>query len=87
MRPPLHMLANAPLPDLFVPPPDTRGIRDTARPVPHDSAEYLWPDRRFTAYAWRAFFAMLVCTNWTTSVRDGGLEDRGQRHDTDNLVL
>ena len=38
MRPPRHMLPNAPWPARWVPPPGTRGIRDTARPVPHDSA-------------------------------------------------
>lgn len=39
MRPPRHMLPNAPCPARWVPPPWTRGIRDTARPVPQDSAE------------------------------------------------
>lgn len=39
MRPPRHMFPKAPWPDLWVPPPRTRGIRATARPVPQDSAE------------------------------------------------
>lgn len=39
MRPPLHIFPNAPWPERCVPPPRTRGIRATARPVPHDSAE------------------------------------------------
>lgn len=43
MRPPLHMLPKAPWPERWVPPPRTRGIRATARPVPHDSAEVWWP--------------------------------------------
>ena len=38
MRPPRHMLPKAPWPARWVPPPGTRGIRDTARPVPQDSA-------------------------------------------------
>ena len=36
MRPPRHMLLNAAWPERFVPPPGTRGIRATARPVPQD---------------------------------------------------
>ena len=38
-RPPRHMLPNAAWPERWVPPPPTRGIRATARPVPQDSAE------------------------------------------------
>mmetsp|Transcript_10845 Transcript_10845/g.40158 ORF Transcript_10845/g.40158 Transcript_10845/m.40158 type:complete len:209 (+) Transcript_10845:521-1147(+) len=38
MWPPRHMLPNAPWPARWVPPPGTRGIRETARPVPQDSA-------------------------------------------------
>ena len=34
MRPPRHMLPKAPWPARWVPPPGTRGIRDTARPAP-----------------------------------------------------
>ena len=45
IRPPLHMLPKAPCPDLWVPPPRTRGIRATARPVPHDSALVWCPDK------------------------------------------
>ncbi len=45
MWPPLHMLPKAPWPDLWVPPPRTRGIRATARPVPHDSALVWWPSK------------------------------------------
>ena len=33
----------APWPDRWVPPPRTRGIRATARPVPQDSALVWWP--------------------------------------------
>lgn len=43
MRPPRHMLPNAPWPERLVPPPLTRGIRATARPVPHDSADVWCP--------------------------------------------
>ena len=43
MRPPRHMLPNAPCPERWVPPPRTRGILATARPVPHDSADVWWP--------------------------------------------
>lgn len=43
IRPPRHMLPKAPCPDLWVPPPRTRGIRATARPVPQDSAEVWCP--------------------------------------------
>mmetsp|Transcript_24762 Transcript_24762/g.34583 ORF Transcript_24762/g.34583 Transcript_24762/m.34583 type:complete len:203 (-) Transcript_24762:254-862(-) len=39
MRPLRHMFPKAAWPAREVPPPDTRGIRETARPVPHDSAE------------------------------------------------
>ena len=37
-------------PDLEVPPPRTRGIRETARPVPHDSADVCSPALSATAY-------------------------------------
>ena len=47
IRPPLHMLPKAPWPERWVPPPRTRGIRATARPVPHDSAEVWWPRKKF----------------------------------------
>lgn len=43
MCPPRHMLPKAPWPERWVPPPLTRGILATARPVPHDSAEVWWP--------------------------------------------
>lgn len=46
IRPPRHMFPNAPCPDLWVPPPRTRGIRATALPVPHDSALVWWPKRK-----------------------------------------
>ena len=36
--PPLHIFPKAPCPEREVPPPGTRGIRATARPVPQDSA-------------------------------------------------
>eukprot|EP00906_Rhabdomonas_costata_P026362 RCo037542 len=36
--PPRHMFPKAPWPERWVPPPLTRGIRATARPVPQDSA-------------------------------------------------
>lgn len=41
--PPRHMFPKAPCPLLLVPPPLTRGIRATALPVPHDSAEVWCP--------------------------------------------
>lgn len=43
MRPPRHIFPKAPWPDLWVPPPLTRGIRATARPVPQDSADVWCP--------------------------------------------
>ncbi|KAL2464007.1 60S ribosomal protein L4 [Forsythia ovata] len=49
MRPPRHILSKAPCPARWVPPPRTRGVRDTARPVPQDSAEVWWPARLNTA--------------------------------------
>ena len=45
MRPPRHMLPKAPWPERWVPPPRTRGMRATARPVPQDSAEVWWPGK------------------------------------------
>ncbi|CAJ1014357.1 hypothetical protein IOCL2690_000037300 [Leishmania lindenbergi] len=57
-----------------------RGIRATARPVPHECAEWFMPDRRFTAYAWREFFAMFVCTNCTMSLRIGAVNTAGSGH-------
>mmetsp|Transcript_13766 Transcript_13766/g.39155 ORF Transcript_13766/g.39155 Transcript_13766/m.39155 type:complete len:243 (+) Transcript_13766:322-1050(+) len=43
MRPPRHMFPKAPWPARCVPPPETRGIRATARPVPQDSADVCSP--------------------------------------------
>mmetsp|Transcript_67848 Transcript_67848/g.167580 ORF Transcript_67848/g.167580 Transcript_67848/m.167580 type:complete len:274 (+) Transcript_67848:296-1117(+) len=43
MRPPRHMLPKAPWPERCVPPPAIRGIRDTARPVPHEMADCCMP--------------------------------------------
>merc|ERR1719149_565332 len=77
MRPPRHMLPKAPCPEREVPPPWTRGIRDTARPVPQDCAEVWWPAFIMTAYAWRAFLAMFVCTERTTSGRMGAAKTPG----------
>ena len=72
------MLPNAPWPARCVPPPGTRGIRETARPVPHDSAAVWWPAFMLTAYGWRAFFAMLVCTVRTMSGRMGAVNTAGR---------
>jgi len=69
IRPERHMLPKAAWPARPVPPPETRGIRETARPVPQDSAECWWPASRETAYGWRLFLAMLVWTKWTISGR------------------
>ena len=60
IRPPRHMLPKAPWPERWVPPPCTRGMRDTARPVPHDAADGILPAYLLTQYGWRLFFAMLV---------------------------
>mmetsp|Transcript_25378 Transcript_25378/g.51897 ORF Transcript_25378/g.51897 Transcript_25378/m.51897 type:complete len:234 (-) Transcript_25378:271-972(-) len=49
MRPPRHMLPKAPCPERLVPPPPTRGIRATARPVPQELAETFLPARTETA--------------------------------------
>merc|ERR1719389_1309235 len=54
--PPRHWLPNAPWPERCVPPPGTRGIRATARPVPHDSAAVWYPERWESAYACLLFF-------------------------------
>lgn len=63
MRPPRHIFPKAPCPDRCVPPPETRGIRATARPVPQDSALVWWPARLVTAYGILLFLAMLLWTN------------------------
>ena len=65
-------------PARWVPPPGTRGIRDTARPVPQDSAAVWWPALALTAYAWRAFLAMWVCTVCTMSERMGATNTAGR---------
>jgi hypothetical protein len=62
MRPPRHMFPKAPCPARCVPPPGTRGIRETARPVPQDSALVCMPASNFTAYGCRLFLFKLVCT-------------------------
>ena len=65
-------------PARWVPPPGTRGMRDTARPVPQDSAAVWWPALADTAYAWRAFLAMWVCTVCTMSERMGATNTAGR---------
>ncbi len=75
------MLPNAPWPERPVPPPATRGIRATARPVPHDIALVCSPDAYATAYAWREFLRMFVCTNCTTSRRIGAVKTAGSGSD------
>merc|ERR1719353_1500859 len=77
MRPPRHMLPNAPWPERWVPPACTRGIRETARPVPHDAADAILPAYLLTLYGWRAFFAILVWTKCTTSGRMGAWKTPG----------
>ena len=62
-------LPKAPWPERWVPPPLTRGIRATARPVPQDSADVWWPAYLLTAYGWRLFLAIFVWTKLTTSGR------------------
>jgi hypothetical protein len=64
-------------PERWVPPPPTRGIRATARPVPQDSALVWWPAFSLTAYACRLFLAML-------SVR---INQLGVLTDMSNLAL
>merc|ERR1719282_1451591 len=71
MPPPRHMLPNAACPARWVPPPGTRGIRATARPVPHDSAAVSYPTLAPTANACRLFFETFVCTYLTRSGRKG----------------
>jgi len=75
--PPRHMLPKAAWPDRWVPPPRTRGIRATARPVPQDSAEVCSPAIFFTPVACRAFFRRLVWTKLTRSLRIGALNTAG----------
>merc|ERR1719502_2621376 len=81
MRPPRHMLPNAPWPERCVPPPCTRGMRDTARPVPHEAAEGIFPAYLLTQYGWRLFRATRVCTKWTTSGRIGDRNTPGSAAD------
>ena len=65
MCPPLHMLPNAPWPDLWVPPPRTRGIRATARPVPHDSALVWWPkNSELVRNSEKDLYNNLLKTDW-----------------------
>merc|ERR1712001_652314 len=75
--PPRHMLPKAAWPDRWVPPPRTRGIRATARPVPQDSAEVCSPAIFLTPVACRAFLRRLVCTKLTRSDRIGALKTAG----------
>mmetsp|Transcript_44779 Transcript_44779/g.126653 ORF Transcript_44779/g.126653 Transcript_44779/m.126653 type:complete len:200 (+) Transcript_44779:122-721(+) len=49
MPPPRAWLPKAAWPARWVPPPGTRGIRDTARPVPQDSAAVSYPTLSPTA--------------------------------------
>merc|ERR550532_3908160 len=77
IRPPRHMFPKAAAPDRWVPPPRTRGIRATARPVPQDSAEVCSPAIFFTPVACRAFFRRLVWTKLTRSLRIGALKTAG----------
>merc|ERR1719473_2401338 len=67
MPPPRHMFPNAACPARWVPPPGTRGIRATARPVPHDSAAVWYPAFGLRAYACLLFLDMLVYTQRTRS--------------------
>ncbi|KAL6987454.1 hypothetical protein U1Q18_013202 [Sarracenia purpurea var. burkii] len=53
------------------------GIRETARPVPQDSAEVWWPAFLETAYAWRLFFAIFEWTCLTMSGRIGAVMTDG----------
>merc|ERR1719183_2486504 len=78
IRPPRHMFPKAPWPARWVPPPGTRGIRDTARPVPQDSAAVCLPATLFTEYAWRAFLAMFVWMVCTRSGRIGAVNTWGR---------
>ena len=52
----LHILPKAPYPALDVPLPEILGIRATALPVPHDSAECFIPALGSTAWAYLLFF-------------------------------
>ena len=78
IRPPLHILPKAPCPALCVPPPGTRGIRATARPVPQDSALVWWPASYFTAYGWRLFIFIRECTLCTMSGLIGAVNTAGR---------
>ena len=62
MRPPRHMLPNAPCPERWVPPPRTRGILATARPVPHDSADVWWPADKITKLFQKFYFLFKILT-------------------------
>merc|ERR550532_3288662 len=77
IRPPRHMFPKAAAPDREVPPPRTRGIRATARPVPQDSAEVCSPAVAETAYGCLAFFLISECTKLTMSGRMGALKTAG----------
>merc|ERR1719502_65557 len=78
MRPPRHMLPNAPWPERCVPPPCTRGMRDTARPVPQDAADGILPAYLLTLYGWRLLSDMFEWTKWTTSGRMGARKTEGR---------
>merc|ERR1719158_1519206 len=56
------MFPKAPWPARCVPPPGTRGIRATARPVHQDAAAVSYPAFAVTAMDCRRFLATLVCT-------------------------
>mmetsp|Transcript_19336 Transcript_19336/g.61646 ORF Transcript_19336/g.61646 Transcript_19336/m.61646 type:complete len:200 (+) Transcript_19336:750-1349(+) len=77
MRPPRHMLPYAPWPERCVPPPCTRGMRDTARPVPHEDAAHDLPAYLLTEYGCRLFLERATVTWWTTSGRTGARKTPG----------
>jgi len=73
----LHWLPKAAYPALWVPDPLTLGIRATALPVPHDSAECFIPALSLTACAYLEFFEISVNTRWTISSLIGATKTPG----------
>jgi hypothetical protein len=65
------MLPKAAYPALEVPEPLILGIRDTALPVPQDSAECFIPALGSTPWAYLLFLERLAWTNYTISRRIG----------------
>lgn len=78
IRPPRHMLPKAPWPDLWVPPPLTLGIRATALPVPHDSAEVWWPVIKWLLLNYQKIYLYVVFWQWSRQFKSKKIITHGQ---------